>query len=275
MKRRRLPIPSRLAAPARGLNLLAPRRGIVSTSGVPYAIVDGLVLDIYAPAASNAPVVIFLYGGGWQAGDRSLYRFIGAALAGQGFATVIPDYRVWPEARFPRFIQDAALAVAWTRANIARFGGDLARIFLLGHSAGAHIAAMLTLDRQWLGAAGLNPDEALAGMAGLAGPYDFLPLTDPVHGEIFAPAGDLALTQPITFARGDAPPLFLATGARDRVVRPANSINLANGVTAAGGRAEVHRYPGIGHALILGAFAGALTWCAPVLNDAARFFRDA
>ena len=127
----------------------------------------------------------------------------------------MPDYQVFPAVRFPVFIQDAATAVAWTRENIAHYGGDPHRVFLMGHSAGAHIAAMLTLDRQWLAADGLDPDRDIAGMVGLAGPYDFLPLHDPKLDEIFAPAGDLRRTQPISFARGDAPPMFLASGTSD------------------------------------------------------------
>ena len=271
-------IPFLSAAPAHVLNRLAPRRGIVSTWGIPFAPEAGLALDIHAPAIQaagaggrGAPVVVFLYGGGWQSGDRSLYHFVGAALAARGFVTVIPDYRVWPEVRFPAFLQDAAAAVAWTRANIAKFGGDPGRTFLLGHSAGAHIAAMLALDRQWLRAAGLDTG-AIAGMAGLAGPYDFLPFNDPVHTEIFGPAGDLRLTQPVTFARGGAPPLFLASGGADRVVLPRNSISLAERMSASGGQADARIYPGIGHLQILGAFAGLLRWRAPVLDDVTGFF---
>jgi acetyl esterase/lipase len=161
--------------------------------------------------------------------------------------------------------------VAWTTANIVRYGGDPRRVFLLGHSAGAQIAAMLTLDRQWLGAEGLNPDRDIAGFAGLAGPYDFLPLHDPELDDIFAPAGDLRLTQPIAFARGDAPPLFLAAGTSDTTVLPRNTINLAAAISRDGGRVEEKLYPGIGHKLILGSFAGMLRWWVPALDDVTGF----
>jgi acetyl esterase/lipase len=259
-------------SPVTVLNALAPRQGISETRDVPYAAGDRHGLDIYAPAgAVDSPVIVFIYGGGWKDGDKALYRFTGAALAARGFVAVIPDYRVFPAVRFPVFIQDAAAAVAWTRANAARYGGDPRRVFLMGHSAGAQIAAMLTLDRQWLGAEGLNPDRDIAGFAGLAGPYDFLPLHDPELDDIFAPAGDLRLTQPITFARGDAPPVFLAAGTADTTVLPRNTVNLAAAIRRDGGRAEEKLYPGIGHKLILGSLAGVLRWRAPVLDDVTGF----
>ena len=220
-----------------------------------------------------APVIVLLYGGSWQSGSKATYRFVGAALAARGFVTVIPDYRVYPEVSFPGFIQDAAAAVGWTRSHIAAYGGDGRRIVLMGHSAGAQIAALLTLDRRWLAAVGLDADRDIAAMVGLAGPYDFLPLKDPVLQALFAPAGDLRQTQPITFARGDAPPLFLAAGTADTTVLPRNTERLAAAIQAAGGRVETRLYPGVGHAEIIGAVAGPLRWLAPVLNDVTGFLR--
>jgi acetyl esterase/lipase len=259
-------------SPVTVLNALAPKQGISRVQDVPYAPGERHSLDIYAPSgAVSAPVVVFIYGGGWKDGDKSLYRFVGAALAARGFVTVVPDYRVFPTVRFPAFIQDAASAVAWTRTHVAAYGGDPRRLFLMGHSAGAQIAAMLTLDRRWLAAEGLDPDRDIAGFAGLAGPYDFLPLHDPELEDIFAPAGDLRLTQPITFARGDAPPVFVAAGTEDTTVRPRNTVNLAAAIRRDGGRVEEKLYPGIGHKLILGSFAGVLRWFAPALDDVTGF----
>jgi len=265
-------------SPVDVLNALAATEGFRVTSDVAYR--PGKLpdprhgLDIYAPEQTNAPVVVFLYGGGWRDGRKESYRFVAAALARLGFVTVVPDYRVYPDVRFPGFLFDAAEAVAWTKRNIARYGGDPKRLFVMGHSAGAHIAAMLTLDRQWLGRVGLDPDRDIAGMIGLAGPYDFLPLRDPVLETIFAPAADLRQSQPITFARGDAPPMFLASGMDDTVVLPRNTTRLADRIKGQGGQVEAHLYPSLGHAALIGAFALGLRWTAPVLQDVAAFVRS-
>ncbi len=255
------------------LNAMAPTRGIAVAEAVPYADGPRHKMDIYRPARGGGPVVVFLYGGGWRTGSRSMYRFVGAALAEQGFVVAIPDYRVFPEAPFPGFVEDAAAAFAWVAAHAADYGGDPRRMFLMGHSAGAHIAAMLTLDKTFLGQVGLDPDRAIAGMVGLAGPYDFLPLNDPDLDPIFAPAGDLTLTQPIAFARSGAPPMLLLTGDADTVVYPRNSEHLAARIVALGGQASVRRYGSVGHATIVGAFSGVLAWKAPVLADSVAFLQ--
>jgi len=264
-------------SPVMVLNALAPQAGITETHNVRYAVGthpqdDRHALDIYAPnGAGPAPVVVFIYGGGWQIGDKADYRFVAAALAARGFLTVVPDYRLFPAVRFPVFLRDNAAAVAWTKANIAAYGGDPRRIFLMGHSAGAYNVAMLTLDRQWLGADGLDPDRDIAGAIGLAGPYDFLPLQDPALEDIFAPAGDLHLSQPITFARGNAPPMFLATGTADMLVLPRNTEHLAAAIRRDGGVVDERIYPGVNHTKIIGAMASVARWLAPSMADVVGF----
>jgi acetyl esterase/lipase len=259
-------------SPVAVLNALAPKARIAETRDVRYAEGDRRFLDIYAPAGSGpAPVVVFIYGGGWKDGDKSQYRFVGAALAARGYLTVVPDYRLFPAVRFPVFLQDNATAVAWTKTNIARYGGDPGRIFLMGHSAGAYNVAMLTLDKQWLGAVGLDPDRDITGTVGLAGPYDFLPLHDPELEDIFGPAGDLRLSQPITFARGDAPPMLLAAGTADQTVLPRNTEHLAAAIRRDGGNVQQRIYPGVNHVEIIGAMAGVLRWLAPSMADVTGF----
>lgn len=263
-------------SPVAILNALAPKSGITETRDIRYADGDRDKLDVYAPTwaqagKQGAPVVVFIYGGGWKDGAKANYRFVAAALAARGFLTVVPDYRLFPEVRFPVFLQDNAAAVAWTKANIGRFGGDPRRIFLMGHSAGAYNVAMLTLDKQWLAADGLDPDRDIAGTIGLAGPYDFLPLHDPELEDIFAPAGDLRRSQPITFARGDAPPMFLAAGTNDKTVLPRNTEHLAAAIRRDGGRVEERLYPGVNHTKIIGAMSGVVRWLAPSLADVTGF----
>jgi len=255
-------------SPASVLGWVQPSARGGEERGIAYAPGPRHEFDIYIPAASNSPppVVVFFYGGGWRSGDRASYRFVGRALAACGALTIIPDYRVWPDAGYAGFLRDAAAAVAAAREAARQRGGDPSRLFLMGHSAGAYIAAMLALDPEWLAD---GQRSALSGVVGLAGPYDFLPLTDPVLEEIFAPVGPR--TQPITFAANAGAPLLLLTGADDTTVYPANSTRLAARVQETGGHATTIVYPGIGHIALLGAFASPLRFLAPARDDACRF----
>lgn len=267
-------LPLLLAAgcsPVRLLNAISPDRLVAGS--VTYAGGPRRSLDVYAPdldRQSGRPVVVFLYGGRWDSGDKAMYRFAGGALAALGFVVVIPDYRVYPEIRYPDFLRDCAAAVAWTVGNAGRFGGTGAP-FVMGHSAGAYNAAMLALDPRWLGEVGLSPRADLRGMVGLAGPYDFLPLDTIELEHIFAPGQPLRTTQPIEYVDGRNPPMLLLAGRRDTVVRPSNSLRLAARIREAGGPVEQRLYPGIGHDEIIGAFAGPLRFLAPSLRDSASF----
>lgn len=221
-----------------------------------YGSAPRLALDVYTPRAtppvSAAPVVVFFYGGGWQDGERADYAFLAEAITALGAVTVVPDYRVYPEARFPTFVADGARALAWTRTHIAEFGGDPQAVFVMGHSAGAHIAALLALDARYLAAEGL-PRDWLRGMIGLAGPYDFLPYKSKRIRDIFAAASDPNETQPIAYAGAGGPPLLLLTGDDDGLVDPGNSRRLAEHVHSRAGAAELHVYPGLGHVGIVAA----------------------
>lgn len=228
------------------------------------------LLDVYMPkTAHDAPLAMFFYGGGWEDGAKADYRFAAMALARRGIVTMVPDYRLYPDVRFPDFVGDGARAVRWARRNAVEFGADAKLLFLIGHSAGAYIAAMLTLERRWLDADSMA---ALCGTVGLAGPYDFLPLRSGSLKRIFAPAGgDLRTSQPITFARGDAAPMLLLSGANDKTVGADNSRRLAARIRALGGQAETRIYPRAGHTTIIGAFSPLLRPLAPSLADTLAF----
>jgi acetyl esterase/lipase len=256
-------------SPAQIVNALVPRGGFELTADRPYGALARQTLDIYTPAASNRrmPVVIFFYGGNWQTGTKNDYLFLGQALATRGFIVVIPDYRLYPDVRYPSFIEDGAYAVSWTLNHLDEIGGDPARVNLMGHSAGAYIAAMLALDARWLG----DDRARLRSMVGLAGPYNFLPLTDPVLQVIFGTEPDLARTQPITFADGSGPPALLISGLDDTTVLPANSISLAAHIRDRGGIAAEKYYKGVGHMSLIGAIAAPLRFIAPTLDDIRAF----
>lgn len=255
------------------LNALEPKAGVGVTRNLAYGPGDRGGLDVYRPvqAAGSAPVVVFLYGGSWDQGRKSDYAFVGAALAARGFVAIIPDYRLYPQVRWPTFLEDNALAVRWAKDHAAAYGGDPRKLFLMGHSAGAYNAAMLTLDRRWLAAVSMDPRRDLTGMVGLAGPYDFLPLHTEILKSIFGPAGRRPATQPINYVDGQSPPLFLATDAGDTVVDPGNTDRLAAKVRAAGGSVEEVRYKGLSHALMVGVLAAPLRRLAPVMSDVTQF----
>lgn len=259
-------------SPASLLNGLAPER--MAGEAIPYGELPRQKLDLYKPPPDTAspPMVVFLYGGGWTEGSRAMYRFVGAALAERGCIVAIPDYRLYPEAAFPTFLQDCARATRWAFDNRAMLGADPSRLFLMGHSAGAYNAVMLALDRQWLGAVGMRPARDLAGVIGIAGPYDFLPLRADLR-PIFGAEEHLARTQPISFATGANLPMLLLQGEADETVDPGNARRLAGRIQAGGGPVETRFYPGVGHTAIAGALSGALRFVAPTLRDALAFMR--
>ncbi len=255
--------------PVAWLDALTPRAGMGSRRGIPYGAHPRQHLDLHLPPGPPRALVVFFYGGSWQDGDRRDYRFVGKALASLGCATVVPDYRVFPDAVFPGFMDDAAAAVAWAQAQAPSLGVDPRRLFLMGHSAGAHIAVLLATDPDYLRVLGL-PGRVLAGAIGLAGPYDFLPLRDPMLERVF-PEATRRASQPLHCVRGGEPPLLLASGRRDRTVDPGNSARMAARLRAVGSPVVERYYPGIGHLLVLAALGAPLRRLAPTLRDVAAF----
>ena len=256
------------------VNGLTPGDGAASTVArdVAFGPNTRQRLDVYAPrGARDAPVVVFFYGGSWNSGSRADYAFAGRALAARGYVVVVPDYRLVPQVRYPAFVEDGAAAVAWTVANAARFGGDPARLATMGHSAGGYIAVLLALDNRWLAAAGVPG--AVKAAVGLAGPYDFAPFTPGgAAAAAFGQVADVRTTQPINFARAEAPPLLLLQGSADTTVKPKNATALA----AALGRPEAAKvYPGIGHIGIILAVSKPFRGKAPVLDDTDAFLQKA
>jgi acetyl esterase/lipase len=265
-------------SPATVLNAFAPRAGVVRETDIRYGEGARQRLDLYMPRdATNAPVVVFVYGGSWQRGAKETYGFAANALARRGIIVVVPDYTVYPEAGFPRFVEDTAAAVAWTaqwaRRNGPPGGGSAARLVLMGHSAGAHIAAMLAFDARWLAPHGLDPRRDIAGLVGLAGPYDFLPIKDPIIQRIFANPQPES-TQPITYVQGGEAPTYLAVAPSDTVVRPGNSERLAKRLTAHGGRVTLQAYPRTNHLTLIGSFSPLLKVLAPIADDVAGFILE-
>ncbi|MET0269654.1 MAG: alpha/beta hydrolase [Sphingomonas sp.] len=264
-----------LRAPAQALNVAdaaLPGGGARASEAIRFDRATGLALDVWSPARPGPhPVLLFFHGGSWVDGRRQDYGFVARAYAARGFVVVVPDYRKLPEGRFPAFMQDAARALGWTARNVARYGGDPARIAVAGHSVGGYIAVMLALDRRWSDRAGVRPDTVRAAVA-LAGPYAVYPFRWRPARDALGGASDPRDIQPLALARRDAPPLWLATGDADVVVAPANSRALARRQRALGDRTTMLRvYPGLGHSGIVMALSRPFRTIAPVMNESVAF----
>lgn len=232
-------------------------------------------LTVYSAAetvddAKPKPVFLFIHGGGWRSGDIDDYGFLARGLAPEGYVVVLAGYRLGPDGVFPAMLEDSAKAVAWTKANIAGYGGDPDAIFISGHSAGAYNVAMLGLDRQWMGREGLGTD-AIAGIIGLSGPYDFYPFAAESTKLAFGGANDPLTTQPVEFARADAPPMLLIQGEKDTVVKPRNTIALAKVITESGGKVETAMFPDMDHNAPILALASPWRWDPSFTNTLTAF----
>jgi len=258
-------------APAALFNLTVPRGGYRIEKDVAYGADPRQRLDLYIPdrVKAHAPVLLFFYGGSWQSGSKDLYLAFGQAFASEGVIVAIADYRVYPQVSYPLFLGDAASALAYVHANAARLGGDPARVFVAGHSAGAYNAVMLASDPRYLAA--VHGDFGwIRGVIGIAGPYDFLPLEDKKLIALFGGA-DRIETQPIHYIDGKRPPMLLAAGLDDTTVRPANTERMAKRLRDAGGEAEVKLYPGVGHIGIILSIAEPFRGKAPLRADMLAF----
>ncbi|HEV7227090.1 alpha/beta hydrolase [Brevundimonas sp.] len=262
-------------SPLAALNALGPRDRNARrvARDLPYGDDPRQRFDLYAPTNGNDALatLVFLYGGGWDSGSRAEYGWAAQALAAQGFLVALPDYRVVPQVRFPAFIEDAAAATVRV-AQVARdHGGDPDRLGVLGHSAGAHLAMMITLDRRYMAA--VDRPDLIRAAAGLAGPYEFLPFNVPASINAFGRAPDPTLTQPVTFARADAPPIWLGHGTADVVVHAEDTEILRDRLRALGAPVEAKLYADLDHADLIATFSPLFRKKAPVLDDVAGFFR--
>lgn len=266
-------------SPSDLLNAFVPDDGYVVQADIPYGDTERLALDVYRPAekpedsVEGAPVVVFFYGGSWKRGSRGDYRFLGEALARSGFVVVIPDYRLYPEVRFPAFVEDGARAVRWVSNHIQDYGGDPQRIVLMGHSAGAHIAALLAFDEGYLARQGVAAS-VLRGFVGVAGPYAFDPLAYRSTRPVFAGLSDIDRARPVTFVDGGEVAALLLHGADDRTVYPRNSQTLAARLDDAGGRVTLLEYEETGHVGIILSFAAPFRGRDTVYQDTLRFLRS-
>jgi acetyl esterase/lipase len=255
---------------------ITPANGYQLAAGIHYGGGPRQQLDVYRPqqALPGKPVVVFFYGGSWNSGAREQYRFVARALAKRGLTVVVADYRLYPEVRYPAFLEDNAQAVGWTHRHIAEYGGNPQRLYLMGHSSGAYNAAMLALDPRWLQAVGMAPSD-LRGWIGMAGPYDFLPIENPEVKPVFFYPDSPPDSQPINHVSTGAPPALLIAANSDSYVNPQrNTAGLAKRLRADGVKVEDRYYDRVNHMTLVGAFAWPLAWMAPVTDEVLRFIES-
>ena len=262
-------------SPTATLNAMASSSTHTFTEGVAYGPLARQKLDIYQPTSAAPtggwPTVVFFYGGSWNSGERASYKFVAEALAARGVLTLVADYRLYPEVRYPEFLNDSTLALAFGFSESVRLGGNPKRLFVMGHSAGAYNAAMLALDPRWLAPTGHTPAE-LAGWIGLAGPYDFLPMTNVDAQPVFFHPNYPPGTQPLEHAGAGAPRTFLGAAIKDSLVNPQrNTVGLAAKLQAANVPVTLKLYERVSHTTLAGAFAAPLRWLAPVRDDVVAF----
>ena len=260
-------------SPVKVLNALTPEETFDKTAGIAYGDDPRQRLDVYVPRhpLKDAPVVVFFYGGSWNSGDRGDYTFVGEALASRGIVAVVADYRLYPQVRYPLFLEDGARAVAWAKAHISEYSGNPQRLYLMGHSSGAYNAAMLALDGDLLGKVGMSPKD-LSGWIGLAGPYDFLPIENPDVRPVFFWPNSPPQSQPINHVSRGAPPALLIAASKDDLVNPTrNSGGLARKLREAGVPVQDLYYSRPNHITLVATLSRPLRRLAPVLDQVVGF----
>jgi len=252
------------------VNAISPSSHYVKHADIRYGAHERNLLDYYEPksAAANAPRVIFFYGGGWKDGAKHQYEFVASALTEAGFHVFIPDYRLHPLVQFPAFVDDGAEAIAWVMEHVSS-DPHTSGVYLMGHSSGAHIAALLATDQQYLNRFSLAPS-SIHALIGLSGPYDFLPIRSGYLTEVF-PEPTRSDSQPIRFVTKRTPSTLLIHGLDDDVVEPGNARRFAAALRKSEVDVDLRLYDGSGHAAVAAALAPRLQFIADTLDDTIAF----
>ncbi len=224
-------------------------------------------LDLFRPTGTGWPTMIFVFGGGWTEGDKGLkvggkdvYGNIGRFYAARGIGVAVINYRLIPTATWEEQVSDVAAAVAWVHQNIQEQGGDRNRIYLAGHSAGAHLSSMVALNPSWLAAHALSPTN-ISGVIAVSGAA--LDLTDDrtfalgakldYYEERFARAKDSdpdwrQRVSPTTYVRPGAPPFLILYAGGEKKSMQRQSQRLHEMLKGVGAQSRLIEVPGQSHA---------------------------
>lgn len=252
------------------LNAVTPDKSIASVETAAYASGQRQTLDLYTPKTpkEGAPIIVFIYGGGWDSGAKDDYKFAAEAFTSAGYTVAVPDYRLYPDVIYPAFVEDAAMAAAWTAK---RFPGT--PLVLIGHSAGAHTALMLALETDFLASQGIERCQTIAAAAALSGPVGILPLKREPYISIF-PERMTGQDAPLNTVSAKTPPILLMTGLKDTTVLPGNSISMAKALKEAGSPATLRTYADLSHTDTVKLLADFFTDESSLRGDVLGFLID-
>ncbi|MCC5854131.1 MAG: alpha/beta hydrolase [Idiomarina sp.] len=256
--------------PTRVLNTVTPSGSYDRVKDIAYGADARQKFDLYLPTSTDQrpAVVVFVYGGAWDQGSKDQFEFVGQAFARLGYTTVIPNYRLYPDVEFPAFIDDVASAISAFPEHLHEDCPSGREIILVGHSAGAHTAALLLADTQYFERHRVNPSHIKA-FIGMSGPYD-LPLEHERVKEKFSQVeGDEA--NPVALAHGDMPVTLLIHGESDTIAKPEHSEKFQARLEALGVQVTSHYYRRTRHADVVASLASPLRFWTPAYDDIQTF----
>lgn len=257
------------SSPTQILTALSSQHGLTIYKNLAYGTDPRQSLDIYQPEdhtlkaqhPKGLPVVIFIYGGSWQSGDKEGYGFAGRSLAQAGYLTAVIDYRLVPKNIYPDFVEDSVSAIAWVYQHASQYGGDPNMIFVLGHSAGAFNAVTAVDDDRFWHKSNV-PDGAIKGVIGLAGPYsyDFRQFDSRVAFPTNMLPEDI---MPDSHVRPNSPPHYLLVAEKDTLVGIKNLMKMKRGLERANVPVRTAVIPKVNHYTMIVALATPGRWLGP------------
>lgn len=227
-------------------------------------------LLVFPAPRPDGRVLVFWHGGGWTSGYKEWMGFMAPAFTATGVTFVTAGYRLAPQHVFPAGLDDCMAAIAWVHRTVAKHGGRPDRLYIGGHSAGGHYAALLAVRRDWQAAQGL-PENVIKGCLPISGVYVFTEGSDlSVRPRFLGPAGNEHAASPLHHLQRPLPPFLIAFGTEDfpHLVKQADTFHAA--VAQAGARAEKLAMPGRNH--FSASYAGGEA-DGPWVGAALRFMR--
>ena len=277
------------------MNLLAYSKRVKRFKDLSYAAGERHTFDLYAPdkVDNNKPTIVFVYGGAWDSGHKNSYQFAGVEFAKLGYITAVPNYRLYPDAKFPHFIEDVASACSVLAKEIIEKGinpelntNEVLDVVFIGHSAGAHTVTMLNTNPSYLEAADANLN--IKACIGLAGPYD-LPLDDPLvigkfDGVELHDISEDSVDEghqhnshdanPINLATVDTPKMLLMHGRADVTVGLYHLERFSKRLNELKVEHETIVYDTVPHRHMVGGIAGMFHFLNPVFKDISNYLSN-